>query len=89
MLWCFGSYRDESIGPYWELVVLLARFLTIFIGSGTTATRGFAGFGAVLIILVSLGLLAMQAKFKPFLETPEQATHWSSANKMAQLGYTW
>lgn len=84
----FASYRADSLGPYWELVVLLTRFSTIFMGSAAEIDRAPTA-GAVSVIIITLVLLAMQTKFKPFQETPEQAAHWSSANKMAQLGYTW
>ena len=41
----------------------------------------------LLVIVITLGLLVMQIKFKPFHETPEEAAHWSSANQMSVLGY--
>ena len=41
-----------------------------------------------LVIAITLCLLLMQAKLKPYRETAEDAAHWSSANKMGTLGYS-
>ena len=81
---CSRRYRADGLCPYWELIVLEARFLTMFIGASTPDAPVV---GALMVIAVSLGLLAAQILFKPFLETPEEAAHWSSSNKMGMLAY--
>ena len=42
---------------------------------------------AIAVAGMTLGLLMAQAVSKPFLQTPEQEAHWSSANKMALIIY--
>lgn len=64
--------------------MLEARFLTMFIG---VITQDDPIVGALIVIAVTTGLLAAQIISKPFLETPEEASHWSSSNKMGVLAY--
>ena len=61
--------------------MLEVRFLTIFIGIADPITS------ASLVIAITLGLLIMQARLKPFRESAEEAAHWSSCNKMGAVGY--
>ena len=61
--------------------MLEARFATVIVGN--TVDDPLAG--ACLVVLFMLGLLAMQAGFKPLRETQEEAEHWSSPNKMSLL----
>lgn len=76
-------YRDDGIGFAWDLIVLEVRFATIavgvFIQDPVTA--------ASICAAITLGLLIMQAKYRPFLETAEQANHWAAPNKMGVLGF--
>ena len=69
--------------------MLAARFLTMFIGSPRLIIGSSLPpiVGALMVIAISLGLLAAQIASKPFLETPEEAAHWSSSNKMGVLAY--
>lgn len=81
--WLCARYLAEGICPYWELIVLESRFATIFIGSFMHDSL----LAAIFIIVVTLGLFITHIKLKPFLETIDEATHWSSANQMGVLGY--
>ena len=63
--------------------MLEVRFLTIFIGKYVADPITSAS----LVIAITLGLLIMQARLKPFRESAEEATHWSSCNKMGTVGY--
>ena len=64
--------------------MLEMRFATIFVGAFVLD----ALVSASLVIAITLCLLLMQAKLKPYKETVEDAAHWSSANKMGTLGYS-
>ena len=77
-------YHVESICCYWELIMLEVRFATIFVG-GLVSN---ALVSASLVFTITLGLLLMQAKLKPYKETAHDAAHWSSANKMGTVGYS-
>ena len=76
-------YRADSICFAWELIMLEVRFLTIFIGKNVADPITSAS----LVIAITLGLLIMQARLKPFRESAEEAAHWSSCNKMGAVGY--
>ena len=82
MLTC--RYRAESICCYWELIMLEVRFATILVGGFVSN----ALVSASLVIAITLGLLLMQAKLKPYKETAHDVAHWSSANKMGTVGYS-
>ena len=82
MLTC--RYRVESICCYWELIMLEVRFATILVGGFVSN----ALVSASLVIAITLGLLLMQAKLKPYKETAHDVAHWSSANKMGTVGYS-
>jgi archaellum biogenesis protein FlaJ (TadC family) len=58
----------------------------MFVGTATTLIQSpiIAMFFVTIFTLV---LLVMQNRVKPFCEAPEEAGHWSSPNKMAELGY--
>eukprot|EP01043_Picozoa_sp_COSAG02_P060309 COSAG02_NODE_7851_length_2818_cov_1.966900_3_plen_140_part_00 len=62
--------------------MLEARFAMM--GAGTLARPTPA---AITSIFVTSALLAMQVKHKPFLESKEEAGHWSSPNTMAVIAY--
>ena len=65
--------------------MLEVRFITIFVGGLVTAVSPLVA--ASLVIIITLCLLLMQTKLKPYKETAEDAAHWSSANKMGTVGY--
>lgn len=58
----------------------------MFVGTATTLIQApiIAMFFVTIFTLV---LLVMQKRVKPFREAPGEAGHWSSPNKMAELGY--
>ena len=92
MLAC--RYSVDSVCCYWELIVLEARFATIFVGrfvpdviKDDFGRKAGALVSALLTIAITLWLLHMMAKLKPYRETAEDAAHWSSANKMGTLSY--
>ena len=64
--------------------MLEVRFATMFVG-GLVSN---ALVSASLVFAITLGLLLMQAKLKPYKETAHDAAHWSSANKMGTVGYS-
>ena len=64
--------------------MLEARFATIFVG-GLIPN---ALVSASLVIVITLYLLRMQAKLKPYKEMAEDVAQWSSANKMGTVGYS-
>ena len=64
--------------------MLEVRFATIFVGGFVSN----ALVSASLVIAITMGLLLMQAKLKPYKETAHDAAHWSSANKMGTVGYS-
>ncbi len=64
--------------------MLEVRFATIFVGGFVSN----ALVSASLVFTITLGLLLMQAKLKPYKETAHDAAHWSSANKMGTVGYS-
>ena len=64
--------------------MLEVRFATIFVG-GLVSN---ALVSASLVFAITLGLLLMQAKLKPYKETAHDVAHWSSANKMGTVGYS-
>ena len=69
-------YRVEAY--FWELGLLLARFPMMVLGALFIWQN--AGWGCFFITAI---LLAMQICYKPFLESKEEAGHWSSPNVMA------
>jgi uncharacterized membrane protein len=77
-------YRATGICPYWEIIVLESRFVTLFIGSFSKKDSLDA---ALVVFVITLAQLILQQCFKPFRETAEEAAHWSSANRMAVTSY--
>ena len=81
---CTRRYRANSICFAWELIILEMRFLTILIGALVMDPI----VAAWLVITITVALLCVQAKLKPFRESREEAEHWSSCNKMSVVCYS-
>lgn len=75
---CF-RYRTNAYA--WELLVLESRFVTMAAGAILYPTIACG-----VCIFVTVAILGLHIKLKPFLTTPEEEAHWSSANKMGTLG---
>lgn len=69
--------------------MLEVRFTTMFIGSpiGIDVMGSTGQDTALAVIAITLCLLIIQAVLKPYMETAEEAAHWSSPNKMGIVGY--
>jgi hypothetical protein len=79
---CVGRYKAGAYA--WELLNLEVRYVTIAVGC---FMRDHPIYSAQICIAITLIFLVLQLKYKPYLETNEEAKHWSSSNKMGILGY--
>eukprot|EP01046_Picozoa_sp_COSAG06_P001350 COSAG06_NODE_43_length_29826_cov_32.009621_30_plen_682_part_01 len=78
--WLCGQYVGHMF--WWDIFLLEMRF------AATICSMKLApAAAAVLSPIVTLTVLALQVKCKPFIETKTEAAHWSSPNKMATLSY--
>jgi hypothetical protein len=78
--WLCARYRPVCF--WWEIIYLENRFAVII------AEQMLDPVAAVCVgIVLTVVMLGLQHVNKPFMESEEEAEHWSSPNKMATLAY--
>jgi hypothetical protein len=81
--WLCESYVQNCY--WWELVALNGRMLMAFSDILTLAYGAEAAVATYL--LVTLLMLGLQLRYKPFLESSDEAAKWSSPNKQSALAH--
>lgn len=77
--WLCAHYEANCY--WWEIMTFQGRLLTM------SALLFPQSISVAIYMVVTTTMLTLQLRFKPFLESKDEAAHWSSPNKQAVLCY--